>query len=647
MATIELRDYQRDAVDEVHRHWSAGRGKVILSLPTGGGKTETALAIMNEKNTMGLRCLVIVDRVVLCDQWIARMHRNGITDTGILQGSRTSRTSVAHIVVATAQTIASRSIESDYGLIVIDECHYWHTSHQAILKNLSSETKVLGLSATPFNADMLKSFDSIVAPVSASSLIETGNLVSSRVFIPRGGDRVKRKLKAVPIRNGDFKTCDLDEAMRTIEIMGDVVSEWVRLGENRPTIAFCVSVLHAKALASQFVEQGIPSAAITQEDSGAQRDYLIAEFEAGNIKVLTSVNVLAVGFDSPMASCAIFARPTLSRGLHIQMAGRVIRLFNNKSDAVMLDHAGNIERHGRIENFSVPQTMAELIKKTEKGSREDCFQGADVTCESCGLVYPRLQPFCPECAHRRTKKVLTVIEGELQELTIGELDVVAGTDPSEINRLYTKALRYAKWMGFKPAWAYHKTIERFALKGDPYSKELDQLIRPRGQHDRSWVTTSLDQDDLDWLQTASTNEFKISLDQINCHIQPFQIDTGSCLGWQAFSINRMRLDANHALKAIICCALAAKHTYRKVTYARMSLKINGATKGKIKDIEALSRHVKRVGACDIYNGSLTIRESSLPFSRAARERVMASLGNSTGNRLEIPCMKESIFAGAI
>lgn len=646
MATIELRDYQREAIDEVHEHWSAGRTKVILSLPTGGGKTETALALIKEKNELGLRCLVIVDRIVLCDQWIKRIRRNGFPDAGVLQGSRTHQTSVAQIVVATAQTIASRNIELDFGLIVIDECHYWHKSHQDVMIRVKSDTNVIGLSATPFNIRMTQSFDSIVSPAKVGRLIRTGNLVPSRVFIPSGGETVKRKLTEVPISKGDFKISDLDEAMRAIEIMGDVVHEWLRLGENRPTIAFCVSVSHAKALASEFLDQGIPSAAITQEDSGAQRDLLIAEFEAGKIKVLTSVNILAVGFDSPMASCAIFARPTLSRSLHIQMAGRVIRLFNNKSDAVMLDHAGNVERHGRIENFSVPQIMRELRCMTDKVPRDTLIQAADVTCESCGLLYPRKDPACPGCDHRRTKKVIKVIEGELRELTVGVLDEVAGADPSQISEFHTKALRYAKWMGFKPSWAFHKTIERYSLRGDPYGKELDELIRPRGQRDRSWTTTSLTQDDLDWLKAVSSGQLDISLGQINSQVQTFQIDTGECLGWQCFSINRMRLDTNHTLKAIICSALAAKDTYGRVTVEKMSLKINRATRGKISDIEVLSHYVKRKGVCEINNGSLTISEVNLPFSRADRPRVMASLGEPNDGQLEIPCMMDAIFAGA-
>lgn len=647
MKKIVLRHYQRDAVEEIHNHWKLKSNRVILSLPTGGGKTETALSLMTDLNARGSRCLVIVDRLVLCDQWVNRMRRHGISSTGILQGSRTTHLAETELVVATAQTIASRGVTNDFGLIVIDECHYWHKAHRDVLNTISSDTKVIGLSATPLNRRMIESFDAVVAPVSVSSLISTGNLVPSRVFIPKCGDQVREKLAGVSISQGDYRASELDEAMRAVEIMGDVVREWVRLGENRPTIAFCVSVSHAKALAAQFIEHGVTAAAITQEDSLPQRNQLIAEFEDSKIKVLTSVNVLAVGFDSPMASCAIFARPTLSKSLHIQMAGRVIRLFNGKQDAIMLDHAGNIERHGRIESFAVPPSLLELQGITDKVARESRAQASDVTCESCGFLYPPALPSCPECDHKRTRVVLRVVEGELEELTVGALEDLPGIDPATISEFHTKALRYAKWMGFKSAWAFHKTIERFALKSDHGGAALDQLVRPKGQRDRSWVTTPLTQDDLDWLQSTSGVRLNVSLEQINSTVEGFQIDTGDCLGWQSISINRMRVDPNHCLKAIICAALAAKHQFRQITVEKMSRSINKASNGRISDVEVVARHMERKGVGVVKNGFLSIHKEQLPFSKTDRDRIVSYLGDSADTEISIPCERQSIFAGAI
>lgn len=644
MATFTLRDYQRHATELVRSHWLARRSRVILSLPTGGGKTETALSLMSQASEQGLRCLVIVERLVLCDQWLKRMHRHGMDDTGVLQGSRTSRSTEACFVVATAQTIASRGLAQEFGLVVIDECHYWHKSHQGVLDTIPRATRVIGLSATPLNHQMLEAFDAVVAPVSVSKLIQTGSLVPSRVFIPSGGDAIQKALASVSISKGDFKSNELDKAMCAIDLMGDVVQEWLRVGQNRPTIAFCVGVRHAKELAAEFMSKGVSAAAITQEDAPEQRDRVIAEFEAGKVKVLTSVNVLAVGFDSPVASCAIFARPTLSTSLHIQMAGRVIRLFEGKQNALMLDHAGNVERHGRIESFVVPPSIAALRQMVDKVPRGSRANSTDVTCEGCGLVYSRVLADCPECGHSRTRTVVRVLAGELQELTLGVHDALPGTDPQEISDFYSKALRYARWMGFKTRWATHKTAQRFELLSGPDGNELNDQILPNGKRNTGWVTAELNQDDLDWLESASKSRLMLTPEQVNSDVHSFQIDTGPSLGWQPISINRMKADPSHALKAILCAALAAKDRYSHVSAQVISDVLNTSTKGKLTDIEMIARYVASRGIGRLEAGRLVVDASDLPFSRTDRMRVEQLLESTWEGEIVVPCIRQTKIA---
>lgn len=644
MPTITLRDYQRNATEAVCERWRNGNHRVILSLPTGGGKTETALWLMSDTRKEELRCLVIVDRLVLCDQWVNRMRRHGMSDTGILQGSRTSRSTEASFVVATAQTIASRGVPSDFGLVVVDECHYWHKSHQAVLESLCPATRVLGLSATPLNTKMLEVFDAVVSPVTVHKLIQTGSLVPSRVFIPTGGAVVKTALASVSVSKGDFKSNELDEAMRAIDIMGDVVNEWVRVGQNRPTIAFCVGVHHAKELAAQFLEKGISAVAVTQEDDLEQRDQLVAQFEAGEIKVLTSVNVLAVGFDSPIASCAIFARPTLSKSLHVQMAGRVIRLFGGKPDALMLDHAGNVERHGRIESFVLPESLIALRQMVDKVPRGFRATSAEVTCEGCGLVYLRELADCPECGHRRTQTVIRVLAGELQELTIGVHEALPGTDPQDISDFYSKALRYARWMGFRSGWAKHKTAQRFDLVSASSGNQISDQILPTKKRNLSWIMAVLNQDDLEWLEAAAKSRLKLTLEQINKEVQSFQIDTGESLGLQAISINRMRVDPSHALKAVVCAALATKDRHSHVSMHTISEMLSASTKGELKNIDVIARHVAKRGVGRIDAGCLLVSTKDLPFSQTDRNKIVLAFGSFLEGEIEVPCIRETKFA---
>lgn len=424
MTTFTLRDYQTRAVEEINSHWASGISKVILSLPTGGGKTETALSLIEQETEKGNHCLVVVERIVLARQWAARMKRHGLGDPGILQGGKTKNTN-ARVLIATAQSIASRGITVDrFSLVIIDECQYWHGAHKRVLSALKKRTNVLGLSATPFNRTMLETFEAVVAPVSVATLVQDGMLVPPRYFVPDSGMSLQDSLKTVPVVAGDYKGEELEKVVSDRAIVGDVVATWFKHGQNRQTIAFCVSKAHAKAVAAEFVSAGVTAVSIDADTPANEREVLIDKFERGEIRILTSINVLAVGFDSPVASCAIMARPTQSRGLSVQMDGRVIRNFSGKKDAVILDHAANVLRFGSIKNFSIEKSIAALYRSSHPTN--NCRIENDYTPLRCACGYVMLdgEHSCPECGERRKVREMRYVDGELVEVVFA-----AGTTP--------------------------------------------------------------------------------------------------------------------------------------------------------------------------------------------------------------------------
>lgn len=141
MSAFRLRDYQQRAVELIRAAWEDGDRRVLLALPTGGGKTEVAISIAAQEAE---RCLVVVDRKVLAHQWRARFVRHGFNHVGLLQGDNTVAT-WAPILVGTAQTIRSRGIPENVGFIVIDESHIWHETHDRVL-DACTGARVLGLS---------------------------------------------------------------------------------------------------------------------------------------------------------------------------------------------------------------------------------------------------------------------------------------------------------------------------------------------------------------------------------------------------------------------------------------------------------------------------------------------------------------------
>lgn len=139
------REYQQRMVAEIRNRWAEGHRRVLGVLPTGGGKTEVAMTMIDGESG---RVLVVVERKTLVEQWVARMRGHGVRRSiGVLQGGNT-RGADAAILVATAQTICARGVPEGVGLVVIDESHIWHKTHDDVLETLT-DANVLGLTATP------------------------------------------------------------------------------------------------------------------------------------------------------------------------------------------------------------------------------------------------------------------------------------------------------------------------------------------------------------------------------------------------------------------------------------------------------------------------------------------------------------------
>jgi DNA repair protein RadD len=464
MTGVQLRDYQQRMVDDIRGRWATDTRAVLGVLPTGGGKTEVAIAIVGTDASPARRVLIVVERKTLADQWVKRLHKHGIEDVGVLQGANTRRT-WAPILVATAQTIKSRGVPEGVDLIVIDESHFWHGAHDDVLAQLSN-ARVLGLTATPLRAGLGLRFDSVVVGARIRELIALGHLVPGRYYAP-GADQIAAALETVAIRAGDFATNELSKAIRSKMIIGDVVGSWQKRGEDRQTIAFCVDKQHARELAEQFIEVGVTAEVVVDDTPDEERARIFAAFDAGKVRVLSSVGVLSVGFDSPVASCAILARPTMSMSLYIQQGGRVLRAFPGKKDALILDHAGNTSRFGLLEEFDPPTDLSTVDKSTDKRKRRDSPEAW--VCRACEAANTLADDICAECGEpKRRFTALVVLDGELQPVTYTPGEALSGPTMDEIRRGYLMLLWYgrAKAMRNPEGWAYHAVQRRFDIPED-------------------------------------------------------------------------------------------------------------------------------------------------------------------------------------
>lgn len=492
---MKLRDYQSRLVAAIREHWGAGRRRVLAVLPTGGGKTETAIDIIRDEATPSTRVLIIVERKPLAVQWAARLKRHGFDYVGLLQADNTIRLA-APIIVATAQSLRSRGCPEGVTLIVIDESHIWHKTHDDVLGRLP-DARVLGLTATPLREGLGLRFDTLAVGSTIAELQAEGSLVRARYFAPTQAE-IERALEQVAIQAGDFHGSQLSKAMRNKAVIGDVVSTWQRLGEDRQTIAFCVDKQHARDMADEFQTAGVAAEVMLDDTSDEDRAKLIEDFEARRLRILVSVGVLSIGFDSPIASCAIMARPTLSLGLYIQQGGRVLRPYPGKPDALVLDHAGNVLRHGRLEDFTPPDDLSLIDKGADKKSRREPPKAW--ACRACHALNDLADDICTECGAARYRRTLAVVvDGELRPFGVERPgDPLPGATPDEVRRFYQGCRWYGRSRGMAKAdgWAWHATIRRFGLRDGalklllPYSLRDQQPIPPDGATAR-WLRADL------------------------------------------------------------------------------------------------------------------------------------------------------------
>ena len=129
-------------------------------------------------------------------------------------------------------------------------------------------------------------------------------------------------------------------------ITGDCIEHYRKHLDGRTALAFCVRIDHAEHVAAAFRDAGIAAASIDGRMHREQRDTLLYGLRRTEVKILCSCELISEGFDAPSVGGAILLRPTQSLGLYLQQVGRCLRPKPDGSPAIILDHVGNVRRHG-------------------------------------------------------------------------------------------------------------------------------------------------------------------------------------------------------------------------------------------------------------------------------------------------------------
>ena len=343
---MKLRKYQKEADEAIFNQWdNQNVKKTLLVLPTGCGKTVVFAKVAEELVKRGERVLVLAHRGELLDQASDKIKKVTGLNTALEKADSTCLGSWYRITVGSVQSLMRESrlkkFKPDYfGSIIIDEAHHaLSDGYQRVLEYFSN-SKVLGVTATPDRADMKNLgavFESLAYEYSLPQAIHDGYLSPIKALtIP-----LQLDLSGVSMQSGDFKASDIDTALDPY--LYQIADEMKTYCANRKTVVFLPLVKTSQKFRDILLSKGFKAAEVN--GSSEDRAEVIEAFDKGEYNVLCNSMLLTEGWDCPSVDCIIVLRPTKSRGLYCQMVGRGTRLCEGKEDLLLLDFLWHTERH--------------------------------------------------------------------------------------------------------------------------------------------------------------------------------------------------------------------------------------------------------------------------------------------------------------
>jgi len=416
MSTLQLRPRQATAIEDLAAAFRAGHRRILFSAFCSFGKTEIAAAMLDKTRENQRRGVFVADRIALCDQAAERLAKYNIPH-GVIQGSMHPKYAPhENIQVASVQTLVRRKVEP-FNLHVYDEAHNLYAWSKRQLQEGTGFH--VGVTATGFVKGLGNYFDFIVNGPTANEMIEEGWLVPLKIYSCREPD-----MSEVPV-GGDGEWEEKAAEKEVMQVVGDVVANYVENGNGQKFICFAHNIAHAKELQSQFLAVGINAQTYTADDDGDDKRDIVEEFrkDDSSIAGLISCTALIKGFDVSSVRILIMARP-LRKSLAdlIQMMGRVMRIYEGKEFGIVFDHAGNCARfwHRWTRFFEVG------LEKLNKGEKEDTEETAKekkekpepepIKCPSCGHLHLPA-PVCSQCGFEFPKRsMIETVPGTLKEL---------------------------------------------------------------------------------------------------------------------------------------------------------------------------------------------------------------------------------------
>jgi len=432
---MDLRGYQTDLIADVRDAWGQGALNVMAVLPTGGGKTVCFGTILREHN--GASC-AIAHRSELVGQMsttLAKLqvrHRiiapvgtiRDIVTRHMHETGRSWHDPMAPAAVAGVDTLIKRDLGSwaeQVTLWVTDECqHLLAANKWGKGVSLFPNARGLGVTATPVRADGRGLgrgsdglIDYMVQGPTMRELVEAGYLTDYRIFAPASDIN----LANVPVSDttGDFSAPALRDAAKRSHVTGDIVENYMKIAPGKLGVTFCVSVELAGETAARYRAAGVPAEMVSANTPELERAAILRKFARRELLQLVNVDLFGEGFDLPAIEVVSMGRPTASYGLYVQQFGRACRPMENKDRAIIIDHVGNVLRHGLPD---APRVWTLDRRERRARNKEELLQPVRV-CPECTIVYEKFHLACPHCGHVPVPKSRAApehVDGDITEL---------------------------------------------------------------------------------------------------------------------------------------------------------------------------------------------------------------------------------------
>lgn len=445
---FELRQYQELLINGARSEFQDGKKRVLVVAPCGAGKTVIMAWMSQQAKLRGNNTMFAVHRQELIDQSSKTFQKLNVPH-GIVAASYPMNVN-ENIQIGSIQTVVRRTNKlREPQLIILDEAHHAKASTWRNLLAYYPDAYVIGLTATPERMGgqgLGDIFDSMIIGPTVKELISWGNLSPYKYYAPP----VAADFSDLKVKYGDYVQSEVALKMDKSEIIGDLIDQYKKLAPGARAVCYCASVAHSQHTADMFRLAGIPALHIDGTTHDLSRKAAIREFKAGTIKILCNVDLISEGFDVPAMEAVILARPTQSLTLYIQQSMRAMRFDEDNPGkvAVIIDHVGNVYRHGLPDEDREWSLEGRKKKKTGTARMEiplkvcpKCYGAHEPAriCKLCGYVYPAAVVSDPK---QRDGELAEIVELEKKKL---RQEIGRARDVITLEQI-------AMARGYKPTW---------------------------------------------------------------------------------------------------------------------------------------------------------------------------------------------------